>query len=70
MDRLNVDLKNFRISEVYLDDDPNAIVHIRLMTWFFKYKQHKACKERNKQIINACSILSNKMVGQVHVRRW
>ena len=27
------------------NDDPNTIIHVRLMTWCNSYKQSKACKK-------------------------
>ena len=33
-------------------------------------KQNAKFQKGNKHIINACSVVSNKMVGLVNVRRW
>ena len=58
----------FSLDDGNFDDvDSEIIIHIRLMACKQR-KQRKACKKRDKQRINACSMASNKMVGLVHVR--
>ena len=51
------------------EDDPKTIIHVRLFASHNKLQQHKAFKKEIRKI-NACSMVSNKMVGLVHVRRW
>ena len=54
------------------DDDPETIIHVRLMVWCNIYKQQKACKKRknDKQRIHFSSMASNKMVGLIYIRRF
>ena len=61
-DNINLDDVNFD------EDDPETIIHIRLMAWHNKPKQCKAF-EKHKQRINTCSKASNKIVELVLVRR-
>ena len=43
---INLDDDNFDV------DDPETIIHVRLMTWCNRYKQLKACKkEKNKELM-------------------
>ena len=43
---INLDDDNFDV------DDPETIIHVRLMTWCNRYKQLKACKkEKSKELM-------------------
>ena len=42
------------------DEDPNTINHVRLMAWDNRFKQHKACKIKNKQKLKVCGMLPNR----------
>ena len=76
---VNVDLNNVNHNNVTDDDnfhddddddDTETIIHVRDMAWCNRFKQYKACKkEMIKELINACSMASNKMVELVHVIR-
>ena len=67
---LSVDLININLDEInFEEDDPETIVHVRLMAWCNRFKQRKAYKKRYKQRIITCSMTSYKMVGLVRVRR-
>ena len=72
MGNLSVDLNNINLDDVKFDeDDPENIIHVRLVAWRNRYKQRRAYrKDIGKQIINACSMASNKMVGLMHARGW
>ena len=63
LNSINLDDTNFN------EDDPNTIIYIRLLAWHNKLKQRKISKKINKRRIKDCSMVSNKMVGLVHVRR-
>ena len=68
---LSVDLININLDDInFEEDDPETIVHVRLMAWCNRFKQRKAYKKRYKQRIITCSMTSYKMVGLVRVRRW
>ena len=41
-----IDLNNINLDDDNFDeDDPEIIIHVRLMAWCNTYKQHKACKK-------------------------
>ena len=43
---LNVDLSNINLDEVNIyNDDPEIVVHVRLMAWGNRFKQRKAFKK-------------------------
>ena len=43
----SISLSNTNLVEEKFDDgDPETINHFRLMAWYNKHKQHKACKKR------------------------
>ena len=67
---LSVDLININLDDInFEEDDPETIVHVRLMAWCNRFKQRKAYKKGYKQRIITCSMTSYKMVGLVRVRR-
>ena len=42
----SLNLKNISLDDDIFDDyDPEIISHIRFMTWYDKFKEHKACKK-------------------------
>ena len=46
MGTLNVDLNNINLDDINFDeDDPESIIHVRLMTWCYRFKQRKALKK-------------------------
>ena len=66
---LSVDFNNISLDDVNFDEgDPETIKYAILMAWCNRFKQSKALK-KYKQRINACSMVSYKMVGLVHARR-
>ena len=42
MDVNTIDLNNINLDEDLFEDDPETIVHVRLMAWYNKYKQHES----------------------------
>ena len=50
---LNIDLKNNNLYDTkYDEDDPNAIILVRLLAWHIKLEKHKALKiESNKELM-------------------
>ena len=54
---LNIDLNNINLEDTnYDEDDPDTIIHIRLLAWHIKFKK---CKELKKEWkINVCSVAS------------
>ena len=69
MDFIIIDLNNTNLDDHDFDnDDPETIIHVRLMTVLDRYKQRKACK-KDQEKINASRMASNKIMGLVHVRR-
>ena len=58
MDTLGVDLNN-----------PETIIHVRLLSWHSKFEKRKALEKDIIYRINACSMASNKMVRLVLVKR-
>ena len=63
MDILSVDLNNIKLEGDPNEDDPETIIHVRLMVWCYKFKQ-----QIDQQNINACSMPSIKIVPLVHVK--
>ena len=39
---LNADLTNNNLDNNFDEDDPDTIIHIRLLTWHFKFEKRKA----------------------------
>ena len=66
---LRVGLNNINLDDVNCDDDPESIIHIRLMAWRDRYKQRKAIKKRVKLRINASSMASNKIMALLFAKR-
>ena len=49
---LSVDLPNINLDNVnFHEDDPETIIHVRLMTWHNTFKQLKACKIISKELM-------------------
>ena len=46
LDNINLDDNNFG------DCDPETINHVRLMAWYNRFKQHKACEKKKKKKID------------------
>ena len=62
MDILNIDLNCIDIDVNNFDeDDPDTIIHVRLLVWHTKVKKHQAHKKELNE---------KKKVGLLHVRRW
>ena len=55
----NINLGN----DTFNDRDSETINHFRIVTWYNRFKQHKACEEK----IDG-SMTSNKSVALVYVR--
>ena len=46
MDSLSIDINNINLGDVNFDeDDPETIIHVRLMAWCNRYKKRKVCKK-------------------------
>ena len=42
----SIDLNNINVDDTYYDeDDPGTIIHIKLLSWTFKFKKRKGLKE-------------------------
>ena len=50
---VSVDLNNINIDHVNFDEDnPETIIHVRLMAWYNKLKQRKAFKkDKSKELM-------------------
>ena len=50
---LSVDLNNINLNDANFDDnDPETIVHVRLLAWCNQLKQHKAFKDISKKLMS------------------
>ena len=50
MDLNIIDLNNIILDDAdFHEDDPETIIHVRLITWCNRYKQLKACKKEIKK---------------------
>ena len=57
MDILSIDLNNINLDDTNYDgDDPETIIHIRILAWHIKFEKGKALKKELR--INACSVAS------------
>ena len=66
---LSVDLDKINLDDVNFDEDyPKTSIHVRLLAWH-NGLNNKAFQKRNKEGINACSIVSYKKVELVCARR-
>ena len=43
---LSIDLNNINLDTNYYEDDPETIIHIRLLTWHIKFEKRKELKKR------------------------
>ena len=44
---LNIDLNDINLDDTnYNEDDPETIVHVRLLAWYIKLEKRKALKKR------------------------
>ena len=62
MDILSIDRNNINLDDTnYDEDDPETIIHIRLLAWHIKFDKRKAFKkELNEELIRITW----------HPRRW
>ena len=44
---LNIDLNNINLDNNFDEDDPDSIIHIRLLAWHIKFEK---CKELKKEL--------------------
>ena len=43
---LSVDLDKINLGDInFGEDDPKTVIHVRVMAWHNRYKQHKSCKK-------------------------
>ena len=50
---VNVDLNNVNTNDDNFDnDDPETVIHVRLITWCNRHKQQKACKKKIKELMS------------------
>ena len=45
MDILNIDINNINLDNNFDEDDPDAIILIRLLAWHIKFEKRKALKK-------------------------
>ena len=59
---LSIDLNNINLDDtIYDEDDPETIIHVRLLAWYIKFEKRKAHKKKlNKEL----------MLIAWHPRRW
>ena len=59
---LSIDLNNINLDDSnYNEDDPETVIHVRLLTWHSKFEKRKALKkELNEEL----------MLIPWHPRRW
>ena len=49
MNILSVDFDKINLDDVdFYEDDPEALIHVRLLTWYNKFEKQKACKKDKK----------------------
>lgn len=69
MELNTIDLNNIKLDDNFDEHDPKTLIYVRPMAYCNRYKQSKLYQNGDKQIINTCSMVSNNMVGFVHVRK-
>ena len=43
---LNIDLNNVNLDDTnYNEDDPETVIHLRLLVWHIKFEKHKPLKK-------------------------
>ena len=54
---LSIDLNNMKLFDTnYKEDDPETVIHIRLVAWHIKFEKHKALKkELNEKLMLVAS---------------
>ena len=45
MDILDIDLNYINLDNNFAEDDPDAIIHVRLLTWHIRFQNCKAPKK-------------------------
>ena len=45
MSILIIDLNNINLDKNFDEDDPDTIIHIRLLAWYIKFQKHKVLKK-------------------------
>ena len=65
---LSIDLNNINLDDTN-KDETETVIDVRLLAWHSKFEKRKTPKKRVKQSVNACSMVSYKMVEFLHVRR-
>ena len=59
---LNIDINNIKLDDTYYnEEDPETLIHIRLLTWYIQFEKRKALKKKlNEKLI----------LVEWHPRRW
>ena len=66
LDKINLD-----VDESFYKNDPETIIHVRLLAWRHKFENARCLKKDRKSINgNACSVVLKIMIGLVLARRW
>ena len=55
---VNIDVKNISLYGYFDEEDPNAIILIRLLAWHIKFEKRKELKKKDKRRINVSSVAS------------
>ena len=45
---LNIDLNNINLDNNFEEDDPDTVIHIRLLAWHITFEKRKALKKKDK----------------------
>ena len=47
--RVNIGLNNINLDNIFDEDDPDTIIHVRLLAWHVKFKKSKSLKKELKE---------------------
>ena len=61
MSILNIDLNNINLDNNFDEDDPDTIIHTRLLTWHIKFEKREALKKELNEVL---------MPIAWHPKRW
>ena len=67
----NIDLNSNNLDDTnYEEDDPDIIIHVRLLVWHTKFEKRKALKKELNEELMLAGWHSKKMAEFSHVSRW
>ena len=66
---LNIDLNNIDLDNNFDEDDPDTIIHIRLLAWYIKLEKPKELKKTVSEELMPIAWDAKRWWNFLHVRR-